>query len=181
MATLRRSKPAAAIAASELQIVEQFGRRLGIKDSAALRVLQTRSRHVIFTKPVGRGRSEVRYEGALDVLLVTRQPLLDTARLLLSLDCRLDAIIARRRFGADADDMRAQLGVAARYTVDESKTNFAKWKPFSQSAVHATDAAKQTAAAEVDQMAESSAVRDCPHANQVEAEAGGPANEPLRS
>jgi putative DNA primase/helicase len=104
MAPSKRSKPAGAGAPSELQIIEQFGRPLGIQDSATLRLLQTASRHVVFTNPVARGRSEVRYEGVAEILLTTRQPLLDTARLLLSIGCRPDAIIARRRVGGDADD-----------------------------------------------------------------------------
>lgn len=140
MATSKGSKLAAVGAASELQIIEQFGRPLGIQDSATLRLLQTACRHVVFTNPVARGKSEVRYEGVAEVLFVTRQPLLKTARLLLKLGCRPDAIIARRRVGRDADDMRAKLGVAARYTVDEAKTVFAIWKPFWQSTVRATTA-----------------------------------------
>jgi hypothetical protein len=105
MSPPERSKPAGAGSPSELQIIEQFGRPLAIQDSATLKLLQTASRHVIFTSPVARGRSEVRYEGVVEVLMVTRQPLLDTARLLLSLGCRPDAIIARRRGGRDADDI----------------------------------------------------------------------------
>ena len=81
-----------------------------------------------------------------EVLFVSRQPLLDAARLLLSVGCKPDAIIARRRVGTDADDMRAPLGVAARYTVDETKTVFAKWKPFCQSAVPAADAPTRASA-----------------------------------
>jgi hypothetical protein len=97
MAASKRSKLAAAGTVSELQIIEQFGRPLAIRDNAALQILQTASRHVIFVTSIGRGRSEVQYEEANEVLLVSRQPLLDTARLLIRIGCRPDAIIAMRR------------------------------------------------------------------------------------
>jgi hypothetical protein len=168
MAPSKRSKLADAGAPGELQIIEQFGRPLGIQDSATLKLLQTASRHVVFTTPVARGRSEVRYGGVAEVLLTTRQPLLDTARLLLSLGCRPDAIIARRRVGRDADDMRATLGVAARYTVDETKTIFAKWKPYCWSAVPAADAIGEKSATGAAQPAETSGELDRRQANRIQ-------------
>jgi hypothetical protein len=181
MAPSKRSKPAGAGAPSELQIIEQFGRPLGIQDSATLRLLQTACRHVLFTSPVARGRSEVRYEGAAEVLLTTRQPLLDTARLLLSIGCRPDAIIARRRVGSDADDMRATLGIAARYTVDETKTLFAKWKPFCLSAGPATDAISSESAGEVAPIVKSSQGLDRRRADYVTPECPDPKGERFRS
>jgi hypothetical protein len=166
MVTSKRAKPAAAGAVSELQIIERFGRRLGIQDSFTLELLQTAPRHLVFTSPVARGRSEVRYDGVAEVLSVSRQPLLDTARLLLSLGCKPDAIIARRRVGADTDDMRAPLVVAAKYTVDETKTVFAKWKPFCQSAASQTDVITRTPAGEVAPTAKSSGDQDRRRANR---------------
>jgi hypothetical protein len=181
MSPRKRSELAVVLATSEPQFIEQFGPLLGIHDSAALRCLQTASLHVVFTIPVARGRSEVRYQGMSEVLLTTGQPLLDTARLLLSLGCRPDAIIARRRVGADADDMRAPLSVAARYTVDETKTVFAKWKPFCQSAVPARDAARGSAASGVAPTAELSQRRDRRHENQVQPDCLDPTdNEQIR-
>jgi hypothetical protein len=146
MVTSKRLEPAAVTTASELQIIEQFGLVLGIQDIAALKALRAADQHTIFTNPVSRGRAVVRYETATEVLLVSRQPLLDTARLLLSLGCKPDAVIARRRAGGDADDMRAPIGAAAQCTVDETRTVFAKWKPFCPSAGPATDAAKAKSA-----------------------------------
>jgi hypothetical protein len=182
MAPSKRSKPAGAGAQGELQIIEQFGPPLGIQDSADLQLLQTASRHVVFTTPVARGRSEVRYQGMAKVLLTTRQPLLDTARLLLSLGCRPDAIIARRRVGGDADDMRATLGVAARYTVDETKTVFAKWKPLCRSAVPAADALKRSPAVGVAPAVKSSGQRTRRRTNHVQPEYPNPTdNEPSSS
>ena len=137
-------KPAVAGATDGLRIIEQFGRPLAIQDNAELQVLQTASKHVIFVAPLGPGRSEVRYGGASVVLLVSRQPLLATARLLLGLGCRSEAIITMRRRPSTGDDLLAPLGVAARYTVDDTKTVFAKWKPFCRSAVPATDATRRT-------------------------------------
>ena len=135
----KRMKPAVASATGGLHIVEQFGRPLGIQDIAALDALQSIRKHVIFVTPIGRGRYEVRYGDATETLLTSRQPLLDAARLLLALGCKPDAQIVMRRRASQSDDLRAQLCVAARYTVDESKTAFAIWKPFSRSAVSRTN------------------------------------------
>jgi hypothetical protein len=155
-----RSKPAVAKAANELQIIEQFGRPLAIQDNAALQVLQTATRHIIFITPVGRGRFEVHYGKGSEVLLVSRQPLLDTARVLIRVGCRPDAIIAMRRQTSISDDLRAPLGIAAKLTVDETRTVFAKWKPFSQSAVFPANAGTVNTAHDVAATQESSEGRD---------------------
>jgi hypothetical protein len=126
VAPQKRPKLAVADATGELHTIEQFGRPLGIKNNSDLADLQIGSKHVIFIAPLKRGRFEVRYGEARDVLLVSRQPLLDTARLLIRVGCRPDAIIAMRRRTSISDDLRAPLGVAAKYTVDETKTVFAK-------------------------------------------------------
>jgi hypothetical protein len=177
VAPSKRSKPAGASAPSELQIIEQFGRPLGIQDIATLRLLQTASRHVVFTRSVARGRSEVRYECVAHVLLTTRQPLLDTARLLLKVGCRTDAIIARRRLGGNADDMRAALGVAARLTVDETRTLFVTWKPFCQAAVQATEAVSGVSGGRVTPTGKSSGQRGRRRANRVQPEYPNPQDD----
>ena len=138
MPPFKRLKPTVAGATGELQIIEQFGRPLGIQDIASLNALQSASRHLIITTPheTRPGKSQVNLHGCEHRLLVSRQPLLDTARLLLAIGCRPDAIIARRRLSSTEDDMWAPLYVAAKLTVDETNgTVFAKWKPFSRSAV----------------------------------------------
>jgi hypothetical protein len=46
-----------------------------------------------------------------------------------------DTMLFGRRKGSASWSLRARLGRAAQWTVDETKTSFARWKPFSQSAV----------------------------------------------
>ena len=177
MATSSRSNPGAAESASELQIIRRFRRLLGIRDPAELRTLQIALRHVIFITPTGRGRSKVRYEGATDILLVSRQPLLDAARLLIRIGCRADAIIAMRRRNSVSDDLRAPLSVAAKFTVDETKTIFAKWKPFSQSAVVGVEASTRKSATITAPSIKSSVRRDRRRADQIEPESLGSAED----
>ena len=63
----------------------------------------------------------------------SRQPLLDAARFLLSEGLDPSTLLVMRRSdGIDA--LRGKVGSAARLTVDERKTCFARWRPFSQSA-----------------------------------------------
>jgi hypothetical protein len=65
----------------------------------------------------------------------SRQPLLDAARVLIQQGYSPSARIEMWRPGASQYAMRGVLGVAARLTVDETRTTFAQWKPFSSSAV----------------------------------------------
>ena len=64
-----------------------------------------------------------------------RQPFLDAARVLIAAGYDPDNWLEGWRPGATAFALRARLGIAAGLTVDETKTVFAKWKPFSLSAV----------------------------------------------
>ena len=129
-------KPVAAGTADGLQIIERFGRLLEIKDMPSLDAWQTAPLHVIYVEPVGRGQFAVRCDDKIeDVLLISRQPLLDSARELLWLGCDPSAKIIMRRRGSDRDDLIGIIGHAAKYTVDETKTIFVKWKPFPGSAV----------------------------------------------
>jgi hypothetical protein len=54
------------------------------------------------------------------VLCVSRQPLLDAARILLAERCDPDTAITMRHAGRDTIALSAKLGVAAKLTVDES-------------------------------------------------------------
>jgi hypothetical protein len=65
----------------------------------------------------------------------SRQPFLDAARALLDAGYPATTWIEGWRSGATTFALRAQLGVAAGLTVDEIKACFARWKPFSSSAV----------------------------------------------
>jgi hypothetical protein len=60
---------------------------------------------------------------------------LDAARVLIAAGYDPDSWLEGWRPGATAFALRARLGIAAGLTVDETKTVFAKWKPFSSSAV----------------------------------------------
>lgn len=131
----QEQKPVAAETAHELQIIERFGPLLGINDTFGLQNWQTNLRYTISIEAREKGRFDVRYGDQRDVLLISRQPLLDCARLFLSLGANPRAIVAMRRRGRDRDDLYGPIAVAAKLTVDERKTVFAKWKPFPWSAV----------------------------------------------
>ena len=61
-----------------LQTIERFSQLLTIKDSSELHAWQTSSRYTIYIEPVGKGRYFVRCNDQNeDVLLISRQPLLD--------------------------------------------------------------------------------------------------------
>jgi hypothetical protein len=131
-----KQKPVAAETTHGLQKIERLDQLLGIKDTPAVHAWQTASRYTIFIEAAEKGRYSVRHQDQSErVLLVSRQPLLDCARLFLSLGANPRATIAMRRRGKDRDDLHGPIAVAAKLTVDETKTVFAKWKPFPQSAV----------------------------------------------
>jgi hypothetical protein len=65
----------------------------------------------------------------------SRQPFLDAARVLIAAGYDPDCWLEGWRPGATAFALRARLGIAAGLTVDETRTVFAPWKPFSLSAV----------------------------------------------
>jgi hypothetical protein len=69
------------------------------------------------------------------VLCVSRQPFLDAARTLIWAGYSPDIMLFGRRKGSSNWSLRGRLGDAAKLTVDETKTRFARWKPFSSSAV----------------------------------------------
>ena len=65
----------------------------------------------------------------------SRQPFLDAARVLIAWGYDPDSWLEGWRPGAAAFALRGKLGIAAGLTVDETRTVFARWKPFSWSAV----------------------------------------------
>ncbi|WP_154072731.1 hypothetical protein [Bradyrhizobium erythrophlei] len=65
----------------------------------------------------------------------SRQPFLDAARVLIASDYDPDSWLEGWRPGATAFALRGKLGIATGLTVDETRTVFARWKPFSRSAV----------------------------------------------
>ena len=68
-------------------------------------------------------------------LCVSRQPFLDGARKLLERGHDRRTILVMRWAGAKDWALRGSLGAAAKLTVDEHNGTFAKWKPYSRSAV----------------------------------------------
>jgi hypothetical protein len=66
---------------------------------------------------------------------VSRQPFLDGARKLIAKEHNSATILAMRWAGAKNWALRSALGAAAKLTVDEHNGTFAKWKPYSRSAV----------------------------------------------
>jgi hypothetical protein len=90
----------------------------------------------IILVPVNRrGRSSASLPEGLVLVDSSRQPFLDAARVLIAAGYDPDSWLEGWRPGATAFALRARLGIAAGLTVDETKTGFAKWKPFSSSAV----------------------------------------------
>ncbi len=65
----------------------------------------------------------------------SRQPFLDAARVLIAAGHDPNSWLEGWRPGSMAFALRARLGIAAGLTIDETRTVFAKWKPFSSSAV----------------------------------------------
>jgi hypothetical protein len=82
-----------------------------------------------------RGRFNASLRDGTSVVRSSRQPLLDAARVLIQQGYSPNARIEMWRPGAAQCAMHAVLGLAARLTVDETRTVFAPWKPFSSSAV----------------------------------------------
>jgi hypothetical protein len=65
----------------------------------------------------------------------SRQPFLDAARVLIAAGYDPASWVEGWRPEASAFALRARLEIAAGLTVDETRTVFAAWKPFSPSAV----------------------------------------------
>jgi len=81
------------------------------------------------------GRSSASLPDGTVLVACSRQPLLDAARVLMKRGYSPNTRIEMWRPGASQFAMRPMLGAAARLTVDETRTVFAPWKPFSSSAV----------------------------------------------
>jgi hypothetical protein len=73
--------------------------------------------------------------GQQELLCVSRQPFLDSARKLLGFGHERRTLLVMQWTGSKGWALRAPLGVAAKLTVDEHNGTFAKWKPLSRSAV----------------------------------------------
>jgi len=82
-----------------------------------------------------RGRSSASLPEGLVLVDSSRQPFLDAARVLIAAGYDPHSWLEGWRSGATTFALRARLGIAAGLTVDETRTVFAKWKPFSSSAV----------------------------------------------
>jgi hypothetical protein len=80
------------------------------------------------------------------MLCNSRQPFLDAARRLIEQGYDPATMLVMRHAGSSIDSLRAPLGVAACLTVDEHHGVFARWKPFSPSAVSPRIAPRATAA-----------------------------------
>jgi hypothetical protein len=90
----------------------------------------------IILEPVNRrGRSRASLPDGTVLVASSRQPFLDAARVLIAAGYDPDSWLEGWRPGSTAFALRARLGVASGLTVDETRTVFAAWKPFSPSAV----------------------------------------------
>jgi hypothetical protein len=104
---------------------------------------------LITVSPDGRpGRYQAYLGGQQELLCVSRQPFLDSARKLLGRGHDPRTLLVMQLTGSKDWALRGPLGVAAKLTVDEHHGVFAQWKPFSRSAEPTTIA---SAAQEVPQ------------------------------
>jgi hypothetical protein len=81
------------------------------------------------------GRYQARLGEQQELLCVSRQPFLDSARRLLGRGQEPRTLLVMRWTGSKDWALRAPLEVAAKLTVDEHNGAFSKWKPLSRSAV----------------------------------------------
>ena len=81
------------------------------------------------------GRYRAYTENETKPLCRSRQPFLDSARKLIARGRDRRTILVMRWAGAKEWALRGPLEAAAKLTVDEHNGTFAKWKPFSRSAV----------------------------------------------
>ena len=106
-----------------------------------------------------------------ELVASSRQPFLDAARVLIASGYDPDSWLEGWRPGAAAFALRGKLGIAAGLTVDETKTVFARWKPFSRSAVSSSirhpDGAATTTATE-DRRASEGTLDDGVHGENYE-------------
>jgi hypothetical protein len=104
--------------------------------TAAQKALAAANRVILMLKPGRRaGQSSASLPDGTVLVQASRQPFLEAARFLLNLGYPPETWIEGWRSGATEFALRARLGTAAGLTVDETKTVFAKWKPFLSSAV----------------------------------------------
>jgi hypothetical protein len=128
-------------------VLGAFSGTIGPDDKAAVGTIK-----IILEAVNRRGRSRASLPDGTVLVPSSRQPFLDAARVLTAAGYDPDSWLEGWRPGATAFALRARLGIAAKLTVDETKTVFAKWKAFSQSAVsssigHSAEAATTLAAA----------------------------------
>jgi hypothetical protein len=90
----------------------------------------------IFVASAGRhGRSSASLPDGTVLVASSRQPYLAAARVLIATGYDPDNWLEGWRPESTGFALRARLGIAAGLTVDETRTIFAPWKPFSPSAV----------------------------------------------
>jgi hypothetical protein len=99
-----------------------------------------------------RGRSSASLPDGTVLVRSSRQAFLDAARVLVAAGYDPEGSLEGWSSGRTAFVLRARLGIAAGLTLDETRTVFAPWKPFSSSAVassirHFNEAATNTVAA----------------------------------
>jgi hypothetical protein len=91
---------------------------------------------ILIIEPVNRrGLFAARLAENSRILSKSRPPFTDAARSSLRESVDPKTILISRKAGLDYDSLRSTVGAAAKITVDESKTRFARWKSLSLSAV----------------------------------------------
>jgi hypothetical protein len=93
---------------------------------------------IIVVEPIRSGRFMARVDDRT-VVTSSRQPFLDTARVLIARGHDPNTVVVMRastsaqHAGSGVYALRGKLGTAARLTVDESKTRFRRWAPHPRS------------------------------------------------
>jgi hypothetical protein len=86
----------------------------------------------LVVSPAGR-LGHFRAQLAQRELVTSRQPLLDSARILLGEGCDPTTVLVMRHAGSQTESLRATIGAAAKLTVAEGELDpprFRAWKPF---------------------------------------------------
>jgi len=121
-----------------------------------------------------RGRSSASLLDGTVLVRSSRQAFLDAARVLIASGYDPTAALEGWRVGATAFALRARLGAAAGLTVDETKTVFAKWKPFSPSAASPSIRHSEQAATTPLAAAPSALLQASPDQKEVETKHSAP-------
>jgi hypothetical protein len=107
-------------------------------------------RILISPTPARAGRFDARLPSGQMLVVGSRQPFLDGARVLLKSGWNPQQVIVMRHVGSSFDSLKSTVGAAAKLTVDETnRPTFARWKAFPSTAEQRHSARSDIGASEV--------------------------------